>query len=138
MGVFKDEQEVYQYLGKIFETAVEDPDLAPKFKAVGTTIRITLTDPEAVINVDFGNGKVEFGRETTLTPEVEMQMTADVSHRFWLGKVNAAMAIAKGEMRTKGPVAKVLKIVPITKPLFATYERILADADRADLIAAAS
>ena len=138
MGLFKDEHEVYAYLGRIFQSAVEDPELAPKFKAVGATIRIELTDPDSIITVDFGNGQVEFGSNGSLQPEVEMQMAADVSHKFWLGRVNVAMAMAKGQMRTKGSVAKVMKLVPITKPLFATYERILRDAGRLDLIDAAT
>jgi hypothetical protein len=48
-------------------------------------------------------------------------MKADVAHRFWLGKVNIAAALAKGEMRAKGPIPKILKMVPLAKQVFPRY-----------------
>ena len=32
-----------------------------------------------------------------------------------------AVGMAKGEVKSKGPVSKVLKLVPLTKPLFPVY-----------------
>lgn len=55
----------------------------------------------------------------------------------WLGKVNVTVAMAKGGIRSKGKVAAVMKLVRITKPLFAPYVKILWDADRPDLVNAA-
>ena len=40
-------------------------------------------------------------------------MDADTAHRFWLGKVNVTVALARGQMKAKGPVAKILKLVPL-------------------------
>ena len=47
---------------------------------------------------------------TELEPEVVMTMEADTAHRFWLGKVNVTVALARGQMKAKGPVAKILKL----------------------------
>ena len=35
MPVFKDDQEVYQYIGKLFQDLSDDPELSPKFRARG-------------------------------------------------------------------------------------------------------
>ena len=59
--------------------------------------------------------------DTDLEPEVVMSMEADTAHRFWLGKVNVTVALARGQMKAKGPVAKILKLVPLTKPIFPRY-----------------
>ena len=45
----------------------------------------------------------------------------DIADRYWRGKYNMAVGMAKGEVKSKGPVSKVLKLVPLTKPLFPVY-----------------
>jgi putative sterol carrier protein len=74
---------------------------------------------------------------TDLTPEVTMSMDADTAHRFWLGKVNVTAALARGQMKAKGPVAKILKLVPLVKPVFPRYRAQLEAAGRSDLVQAA-
>jgi hypothetical protein len=63
-------------------------------------------------------------------------MAADTAHRFWLGEVNVTVALARGQMKAKGPVAKVLKLVPLTKPVFPRYRQMLEEAGREDLLEA--
>jgi hypothetical protein len=48
--------------------------------------------------------------------------------------VNVTVALAKGEMRAKGPVAKILKLVPLLKPVFPRYRQLLAESGRQDLL----
>lgn len=138
MGVFNDESEVYRYLGRIFQVSMEDPELGPKLRKVGSVLKLNQTDPESTIVIDFGEGVVQLGEndqtKVTRPIDAELDMKADVAHRFWLGKVNVALAMAKGDIRNHGKVSAVMKVVPITKPLFATYEKILRDAGREDLV----
>ena len=51
--------------------------------------------------------------------------------------MNVTVALARGQIKAKGPVAKILKLVSLTKPIFPRYRRILEDAGRADLLEAA-
>ena len=76
---------------------------------------------------------VDFG-ESELEPEVTMSMSADIGHRFWLGGVNVTVALARGEMRAEGPVAKILRLVPLAKPIFPRYRAQLEAQGRSDLI----
>ena len=39
-------------------------------------------------------------------------------------------------MKAKGPVAKILKLVPLTKPVFPRYRKMLEDSGREDLLEA--
>ena len=80
-----------------------------------------------------GTPELEFG-ETEMEPEVTMRMKADTAHRFWLGKVNVTVAIARGEIKPQGPVAKILRLVPLTKPVFPRYKALLESQGRQDLI----
>jgi putative sterol carrier protein len=61
-------------------------------------------------------------------------MEADTAHKFWLGEVNVTVAMARGQIKAKGPVAKILKLVPMTKPVFPRYKKQLTEQGRADLV----
>jgi SCP-2 sterol transfer family. len=134
VAVFSDEQEVYRFLGGVFRIGMADPELVAKLKPTGIVLRITYTDPDAVLTVDFGNAELHEGAGTGPAPDVELFMSADTGNRFWLGKVVLPVALARGEVRAKGPVAKVLKLLPLAKGLSEPYRQLLADAGRADLI----
>lgn len=136
MAVFKDADEVYAYIGKLFQDLTDDEELAPKFRKANTVVQYVYRDPESTITVKLRegeDGQVDLG-ETTLDPEVVMSMEADTAHRFWLGDVNVTVALARGQMKAKGPVAKILKLVPLTKPVFPRYRKMLEDAGRNDLL----
>ncbi len=138
MAYFKDDQEVYQYIGKLFEDLAVDPDLSPKFRKADTIVQYQYRNPESQITVKMKEGeesKVDLG-PTDMDPEVIMTMEADTAHKFWLGKVNVTVALARGQMKAKGPVAKILKLVPLVKPVFPKYRQQLEDAGREDLVEA--
>ncbi len=139
MPYFKDADEVYSYIGKLFQDLAEDEELAPKFQKADTVVQYRYREPESIITVSLREddpGRVDFG-DTAMEPEVVMTMDADTAHRFWLGKVNVTVALARGQMKAKGPVAKILKLVPLTKPIFPRYRAILEQSGRQDLLDAA-
>ena len=93
-------------------------------------------NPESQITVrlkEEGEPRVDLG-PTDMDPEVVMSMEADTAHKFWLGKVHVTVALARGQMKAKGPVAKILKLVPLVKPVFPKYKQQLAAAGREDLV----
>ena len=139
MAYFRDEQEVYDHIGRLFQDLMRDEELVPKFQKANTIVRYAFRDPESSITVKMLEGEdpqVDLG-PTDLTPEVTMSMDADTAHRFWLGKVNVTVALARGQMKAKGPVAKILKLVPLVKPVFPRYRAQLEAAGRSDLVQAA-
>ena len=136
MAYFKDADEVYAFIGKLFQDLANDEELAPKFRRANTIVQYQYRNPESQITVNLlegEEGRVDCG-ETDMEPEVVMSMEADTAHRFWLGKVNVTVALARGQMKAKGPVAKILKLVPLTKPVFPRYRQMLEDSGREDLL----
>jgi hypothetical protein len=134
VAAFTDEAEVYEYLGGVFRRGMENPDLVEKLKPSGVILRITYSDPEAVITVDMPESKIFEGVGVGPEPNVELFMTADTGNKFWLGKVVLPVALAKGQVRAKGPVAKLLKVLPLAKGLFGPYRESLEAAGRKDLL----
>jgi putative sterol carrier protein len=138
MAYFKDADEVYATIGKLFRDLKDDGELAPKFRKANTIVQYQYREPESRITVKLiegEDGQVDFG-DTVLEPEVIMTMDADTAHRFWLGQVNVTVALARGQMKARGPVAKILKLVPLVKPVFPRYRKQLEEAGRRDLLEA--
>jgi putative sterol carrier protein len=135
VAYFKDEQDVYEHIGKLFEDLAADQELGAKFRKADTIVQYQYRNPESQITVkmiDGEDGQVDLG-PTDLQPEVVMTMEADTAHKFWLGKVNVTVALARGQMKAKGPVAKILKLVPLTRPVFPRYKAQLEAQGRKDL-----
>jgi len=132
---FRDEQELYEIIGGLFREVGEDPELGAKFRRANTIVQYQYRNPDAQITLRMREDEppvVDCG-PTALDPEVVMSMDADIAHRFWLGEVNVTVALARGQIRARGPVAKILKLLPLTKPIFPLYRARLERAGRPDI-----
>jgi hypothetical protein len=133
---FQTADELYRYLGRLLEDMSEDPELGPRFRRANTVVQYRTTNPDAVVTaklIDGEDGQVDCG-ETGLQPEVVLTMEGDVAHRFWLGLVSPTKELARGSMKAKGPVAKILKLVPLARPGFELYIARLRAEGRDDLL----
>jgi hypothetical protein len=136
MALFKDAQDVYDTIGKLNVDIAADEELGPRFQSANTIVRYELSEPDSAITVRLCEGEpieVEFG-DSEMEPDVTMTMKADTAHGFWLGRVNITVALARGEVKAKGPVAKILRLVPLTKPVFPIYKAQLEAQGRTDLL----
>lgn len=123
MTVFTEDNEVYKVLGGFFEALARDPEIGAKLLASKLKIRFNYREPDSVIGIDLSGDVARVLRAPTdeFVPEVEMSMKADTAHRFWHGQVNLVMALARREITAKGPIPKILKLLPIIKPSYALY-----------------
>ncbi len=138
MAYFKDDAEVYATIGKLFEDLAVDDELGEQFRKANTIVRYEYTKPDSVITVRLQEGQpgdVDFG-ESEMEPEITMKMEADTAHRFWLGQVNVTVALARGKIKAQGPINKLLKLVPLTKPIYPRYKAQLEAHGRGDLVEA--
>ena len=134
MAAFSSEAEVYEFLGGVFRLGLDNPELVAKLEPTGIVLRITYTEPDAVITVDMAGKELHEGAGVGPEPNVELFMTADTGNRFWLGKVILPVALAKGQVRAKGPVAKLLKVLPLAKQMFGPYRELVESKKRQDLL----
>jgi putative sterol carrier protein len=136
VAYFSDAQDVYDTLGALLTAITADDDeLAAKLRSADTIVRYEYSEPDASITVHLDESdaeRVQFG-DSADEPEVTMRMAADTAHRFWLGELDVTRALARGEITASGPVAKVLRLVPLAKPAFPRYRQLLIDQGRAEL-----
>ncbi len=139
MGVFKDADQVYELLGGLFNDLTSDKGIAEKFAASGLVIRFVYEDPDSEIWLDASkkdpnNLGVITGPAEGLTAEVEMSMKADIAHQFWLGNVNLMVALTRKQIVAKGPIPKIMKLLPVIKPAYAVYQNMLKEKGLEDMI----
>jgi hypothetical protein len=132
MGMFKDADEVYACIGGMMQKACTHDEMGPKIQASGLIIRFVYTDPDSSITIDTlqpeeGQYFRVLQGENNLEPIVSMQMTADVAHQFWLGKVNLTAALTRGQMKAKGNIQDILKLLPAIKPAYTMYPQHLKE-----------
>lgn len=136
MPYFADADDVYAHIGKLFQDVAGDPELEPRLRHADCTVEQRLCRPDALVTVRMAAGEeplqADLG-QSALQPDVVLQMDADTAHRLWLGRINVAVALARGEIRTRGPSATVLRLVPLIGPLAARYQAQLEGAGREDL-----
>jgi putative sterol carrier protein len=131
---FTDSAEVTKYIGGIFETAFDDPEIGPKLIDTGLVVAFNFTEPDTVLVIDMGNGSVREGVEGGQPPTTTMSMSADTGNAYWQGKVNLPLAMAKKKIKVEGNVASMLKLAPLGKKLYEVYTQQLKDDGREDLM----
>lgn len=124
MGVFKDTEQLYRVLVPMWEEAFSDEDIRKKFEGMNVTVHFIVHDPEGELWL-FPPGEVVKGKtdRQPIGAFVEMEMDADIAHKFWCDKLNVPLAMAKGQIKAKGPVTKVLGLVPLLKPVKKLYPK---------------
>jgi putative sterol carrier protein len=131
MPYFDDATEAYTYLAGVFREAAMHPEVGPKLAAAGITLQLRYSEPDCQKTVRLHDPIVVIEGETDETPDVILTLSADDADQYWRGELNLAVALAKGRAKSKGPVNKILKLVPLTKPMFPMYREMTAEKDRA-------
>jgi putative sterol carrier protein len=129
---FKSPAEFREVMDKVFTIMSTDSDMGPKLREAETPQRFEFPDLDLVANVTYADEvkegqhlRWEWSDAVDWEPEVEMKMDSDVANRYFQGKENVAMAIARRRIKTSGNVKKALSILPITKPVFEKYRALI-------------
>ena len=136
MSTFQSADEVYTYIGKAFEIAVNDPTFIEATKGGSLVVLITQTDPDATILVDFPGQRVLCGDAATgVRSTVQLRMSSDNANRFWQGKLNFTLAMAQRKVKLDGKRSTALALLPLTGAIFDKYKALLTESGREDLLA---
>jgi hypothetical protein len=144
MPVFTDKMQLQDCFTALFSALRSDPDIGPRAQASGLVVRFLYADPNTSVIIDCRPSplSISWDQEPVLTNEersklfVDLSMSADTAHRFWLGRVNLVAAITRGIIKAKGPIPSIMRFLPIIKPAFAIYPRILEEKGLEHLITA--
>ena len=126
-ATFESAKELREVIDKIFTLMDADPDMGPKLRDADTPQQFEFTDFDVVVNIratrgdEEGNLYWEWTEEVDWKPKVTMTMSSEVANRYFQGKENVAMAVARRRIKTGGDVKAALALIPITKPIYDQY-----------------
>jgi putative sterol carrier protein len=116
MAHYETDAEVYDQLGGILTNLVYNAARREQLHQADAVVQFAFRHPDATVTLDVRANKqarVDLG-DTKLRADVVLAMDADTGRAILHGELNPTLALARGEVRTKGPVGKVLRVVPAT------------------------
>jgi hypothetical protein len=131
MPEFQSPEEFREVIDKIFSMMSEDEEMGPKLKDADVPQRFEFSDMDAVVNIraakegEEGNLHWEWSDSVSWEPKVRMTMSSETANKYFQGKENVAMAIARRKIKTGGDVKAALALMPITKPVFERYRAVV-------------
>jgi hypothetical protein len=125
--MFEDDTQFREVMDRTFALMSEDPEMGPQLRAANVPQRFEFPDADLVVNIrpaqegEDGNLHWEWTDDIDWEPRVRMTMSTEIANRYFQGKENVAMAIARRRIKTGGDVRAALEILPMTKPVFERY-----------------
>jgi hypothetical protein len=129
---FTSAKEFREVMDKTFGLMDGDPDMGPRLRDADVPQRFEFSDFDLVLNVraarpdEEGNLHWEWTDDIDWEPKVKMTMSSETANKYFQGKENVAMAIARRRIKTGGDVKAALALIPITKPLYDMYRDMVA------------
>ena len=127
---FRSPGEFREVIDRVFQMMSEDADMGPQLRDADVPQRFEFDDVDLVVNIragsgDEGNLHWEWSDDVDWEPKVKMKMSSETANKYFQGKENVAMAIARRRIKTGGDVRAALSLIPITKPIYARYRDML-------------
>lgn len=129
MSVFTSSDEMYEVFTPFMQSLTTDPVVGKKFASANTSFRVIHEDPAGVFLLDatvdppvLYVGAEADGRDA----EVDLTMSAEDGHKFWLGQLNLPVALARRKIKVNGGVAKLMGLVPALQPAYGLYREHLS------------
>jgi len=128
---FSSPKEFRIVMDRVFSMMSEDPEMGPKLRDADVPQRFEFPDVDLVVNIraaqagEDGNLHWEWSDDVDWEPKVQMTMSSEVANRYFQGKENVAMALARRRIKSGGDVKAALSLIPITKPIYARYRGVV-------------
>jgi hypothetical protein len=129
---FSSAEEFREVMDEVFGMMDSDPDMGPKLRDADVPQRFEFEDVDLVVNIraaradEDGNLHWEWSDDVDWDPKVKMAMSTETANKYFQGKENVAMAIARRRIKAGGDVKAALSLIPITKPLYERYREFVS------------
>lgn len=128
---FQSADEFREVMDRIFGLMDEDPEMGPQLKDADVPQRFEFEDLDLVVNIrgtregEDGHLHWEWSDDVDWDPKVKMSMSSETANKYFQGKENVALALARRRIKSGGDVKAALALIPITKPVYAQYRAIV-------------
>ena len=128
---FESPAEFKAVMDRVFSMMDEDPEMGPQLRDADVPMRYEFEDLDLVANIraarsdEDGNLCWEWSEDVDWEPRVKMAMSSETANKYFQGKENVALAIARRRIKSGGDVKAALALMPVTKPVFAQYRAMI-------------
>lgn len=117
-------QQVYDSMTWLTDSIKCMDELKRKMLKSKLCIQYCISDPEGEMSLDCSGDEIKLyiGEcPDGCVATVNLILKADTFHRYWSGKVNFMIAALKGDIKVKGDLVGLTKLVPLSNDLFKVY-----------------
>ena len=131
MTEFSSAREFREVMDKVFTLMSTDPEMGPELRDARVPQRFEFPDQDAVVNITYDDSGGEqnlrwvWSDDVDWEPRVQMTMNSEVANKYFQGKENVPIALARRRIKSSGDMKAALRLIPITKPVFARYRELL-------------
>ena len=106
MPGFSSTSEFREVMDRAFGLMSTDPEMGPKLRDARVPQRFEFPDLDAVVNITYDdsgaeqNLRWEWSNEVDWEPKVTMTMGSEVANRYFQGKENVPLALAKRRIKS--------------------------------------
>ncbi len=134
---FRSAAEFREVMDRIFGMMSDDPDMGPKLRDADLPQRFEFDDFDLVVNIRARRVRARCGRErknlhwewsdeVDWEPRVRMTMSSQTANRYFQRRENVPLAHPRRRIKVGGDIVASLRLIPITKPVYARYRAIVA------------
>ena len=129
---FSSPTEFREVIDRTFAMMDSDGEIGPALRDAEVPQRFEFTDLDLVVNIrgaragEAGTLHWEWSDDVDWEPRVRMTMSSQVANRYFQGRENVAIAIARRRIKAGGDVKAALSILPLTKPIYVRYRDMVA------------
>ncbi len=136
MTPFETKEEFVRILSTLWERILRTPHIADPLSSTGLVARFRFTDFATDLYLDASGDRPRYYWDPpeAFDCDVEMILSSETSHRFWMEDLNVPLAIASRRIVAKGSVQKALKLLPALKPAFSLYPQVLREMGKAEFL----
>jgi hypothetical protein len=135
---FSSPREFKQVMDELLEIMSNDPQMCPALRDADVPQRFEFDDLDLVMNIravksddpparERKNLHWQWSDDVDWEPRVRMKMSSEVANRYFQGKENIPLAIARRRIKTGGDIKASLALIPITKPVYARYREMVQE-----------
>ncbi|MFW9962533.1 MAG: SCP2 sterol-binding domain-containing protein [Candidatus Sifarchaeia archaeon] len=132
MTGFESKEQFQEIFNRFWVKAREHTAIMEKLAKSQVVVRFDIEDPEVHMTINFRdpgpNGEIgTLTFDSNVEPEISVWSKSETTNKFWQGKLNTTVAMARGQVKLDGSVAKALGLLSKIKPLYDVYPEILKE-----------
>jgi hypothetical protein len=127
---YRSPAEFREVMDRIFTMMSDDPAMGPRLRDADVPQRFEFDDVDMVVNVRAGSQGEDnlvwaWTDDVDWEHKVRMAMSSETANKYFQGKENVAIAIARRRIKAGGDVKAALSLIPVTKPIYERYRELV-------------